>query len=334
MKYVFLMVVCVLGATLCAASTPAFDYQAILTKADGNPFSAGEKATLAFRLLDPRDTIVWTSDTQEVTAGEGGAVRLSVRELEDWPTAYADWMMTDEDLTLEVFVYFGSGENIRVRQRMLPVPTAVYARVAEGAPGDFRMPAGWELRAETGTTAVKSVACSTLEVLGKTTIKGKLEVAQLHMSTPSSTFAGQLPVGSIIPWSGTVASALPNGWAICDGTNGTIDLRDRFLRGAVKGGSDAEKVGGEAMHTLTSSEMPRHAHTFKYAVPGSYNGKPKGYTDKGTDNWPKHRYWYGSETTWGHTSSKAGGGNVETGAANPHENRPSYYALYYIQRIK
>ena len=32
-------------------------------------------------------------------------------------------------------------------------------------------------------------------------------------------------------WSGSIAD-IPNGWVLCNGTNGTPDLRDRFIFGA------------------------------------------------------------------------------------------------------
>lgn len=38
------------------------------------------------------------------------------------------------------------------------------------------------------------------------------------------------PVGTIKIWSGTVAT-IPTGWQLCDGTNGTRDLRNRFVLG-------------------------------------------------------------------------------------------------------
>jgi hypothetical protein len=41
-----------------------------------------------------------------------------------------------------------------------------------------------------------------------------------------------IPPGAILAWSGTIAS-IPTGWAICDGTNGTPDLTDQFIRGAL-----------------------------------------------------------------------------------------------------
>ena len=40
-----------------------------------------------------------------------------------------------------------------------------------------------------------------------------------------------IPKGTIVLWSGTIAT-IPNGWVLCDGTNGTPDLRNRFVVGA------------------------------------------------------------------------------------------------------
>ncbi len=40
-----------------------------------------------------------------------------------------------------------------------------------------------------------------------------------------------VPKGVIVMWSGRIAD-IPPGWALCDGTNGTPDLRDRFIVGA------------------------------------------------------------------------------------------------------
>ena len=44
-------------------------------------------------------------------------------------------------------------------------------------------------------------------------------------------FCGNVPAGGIILWSGNIAS-IPEGWVLCDGSNGTPDLRDRFVVGA------------------------------------------------------------------------------------------------------
>ncbi len=54
-------------------------------------------------------------------------------------------------------------------------------------------------------------------------------------------------VGSIAIWSGLLAS-IPKGWALCDGTNGTPDLRDKFVQGAAAG-MQPGATGGISDHT-------------------------------------------------------------------------------------
>jgi hypothetical protein len=58
-----------------------------------------------------------------------------------------------------------------------------------------------------------------------------------------------VPAGAIIMWSGALSS-IPAGWALCDGTNGTPDLRDRFIMG-VSQGEDPGATGGSTSHYHT-----------------------------------------------------------------------------------
>jgi len=49
---------------------------------------------------------------------------------------------------------------------------------------------------------------------------------------PSTTAAGTtVPTGAIIMWSGSIGS-IPAGYVLCNGSNGTPDLRDRFVVGS------------------------------------------------------------------------------------------------------
>ena len=69
-----------------------------------------------------------------------------------------------------------------------------------------------------------------------------------------------MPTGIIMIWSGT-ASNIPRGWALCDGTNGTPDLADKFVI-AAGAAYPVGAQGGEVEHTLTELEMPAHDHEF------------------------------------------------------------------------
>lgn len=59
------------------------------------------------------------------------------------------------------------------------------------------------------------------------------------------TVVGVVPVGGIVLWSGSIAS-IPAGWSLCNGTNGTPDLRERFVLGA--GTTAVGATGGTTSH--------------------------------------------------------------------------------------
>lgn len=132
---------------------------------------------------------------------------------------------------------------------------------------------------------------------------------------------GDLPKGVIVMWSGAV-DAVPDSWALCDGTNGTPDLRGRFALGA--GSSYAVgSSGGEEKHTLTANELPVHTHGLPIHVSGTN----------------VHEL----TVLEGHRYDVAGTGHPETsvrfypggptGGNQPHNNMPPYYALAYIMKL-
>lgn len=76
---------------------------------------------------------------------------------------------------------------------------------------------------------------------------------------PQGPAGAGMPVGAIVMWAGALAS-VPSGWALCDGQNGTPDLRDRFIMGwtnAVNPGG----TGGSATHTHSDHAALTHSGT-------------------------------------------------------------------------
>ena len=67
--------------------------------------------------------------------------------------------------------------------------------------------------------------------------------------------------GMIVIWNGA-ANAIPTGWALCDGNNGTPNLVAKFVIGAAGSGSyQPGYTGGEATKTLGTANLPSHTHT-------------------------------------------------------------------------
>lgn len=68
-----------------------------------------------------------------------------------------------------------------------------------------------------------------------------------------------IPSGVILLWSGSTSN-IPSGWTLCNGSNGTPDLRDRFVVGA--GNTYAVgATGGANTVTLDATQIPSHTHT-------------------------------------------------------------------------
>jgi microcystin-dependent protein len=89
--------------------------------------------------------------------------------------------------------------------------------------------------------------------------------------TATQILNSAIPPGLIAIWNGEVGT-VPAGWVVCNGSNGTPDLRDRFVIGA--GGSYPRGTTGgsknvtptctftSAGHTLTDAELPAHTHSY------------------------------------------------------------------------
>jgi len=168
-----------------------------------------------------------------------------------------------------------------------------------------------------------------------------------------------IPAGIILAWNGQTA---PEGWALCDGTNGTPDLRGRFIRmfnsteatvalavttkPELKGTSRTitntlimqhgfNDKGGSDSSMLTTDELPSHTHGV--TDPGHIHGYTistgvddhnfsNGGLPSATDSW---NYNGGANTN----NSKTGISIQNTGSGSAHNNQPPYYVLSYIMKL-
>lgn len=81
----------------------------------------------------------------------------------------------------------------------------------------------------------------------------------LREQLPPITIPDSIPKGVIVMWSGTLAT-IPAGWALCDGTNGTPDLQNKFIL-ATSSGINPGATGGANTVTIATANLPSHKHT-------------------------------------------------------------------------
>lgn len=164
-----------------------------------------------------------------------------------------------------------------------------------------------------------------------------------------------VPIGLISMWSGAIQN-IPLGWVLCNGQNGTPDLRDRFIVGAGNKYLIGDTGGFEKVN-LTIAQMPTHSHegsSLDYAgdhshnYEDSYRLEERGYMNSigisGETNVGGERTymtnsngsWKKSSLYWRQNVTKNSGNHThklnikDTGLNEAHENRPPYYALAFI----
>lgn len=147
------------------------------------------------------------------------------------------------------------------------------------------------------------------------------------------------PVGGIIMWSGAI-NAIPQGWKLCDGSEGTPNLSGRFIVGYDAADADYDGIGetgGAKQVQLSEAQMPQHSHTGTAAVPPHKHTLPKTVYSKvgasGDSNTFTNKDNTGAVDVTETMNSPTLSAPVTTankGGSEAHENRPPYFTLAYI----
>jgi len=111
-----------------------------------------------------------------------------------------------------------------------------------------------------------NIGIGTHNPLAKLDVSGSVIATSIQIGSVTNA---HVPRGLISMWSGSIAT-IPTGWAICDGTNTTPDLRNRFVIGAGSTYAVAA-TGGATTVTLVVGNLPAHSHTGTTAASGSHN---------------------------------------------------------------
>lgn len=130
-----------------------------------------------------------------------------------------------------------------------------------------------------------------------------------------------IPAGVVVMWSGS-PTAIPSGWALCDGTQNTPDLRGRFVVGYNRDDADYNgigKSGGNKTATLTTANLPAHTHKAM---------------KRGDDHNLDHSGTFGVlETNYVAEPKGIDIGLGNTGDGQAFDIRPPYYVLAYIMKL-
>lgn len=187
-----------------------------------------------------------------------------------------------------------------------------------------------------------------------TIVDGKRQI-KIGLNTESITM-GSAQYGFIQDFYGNV-NTIPRGWFLCDGTNGTPDLRGMFIVGYDPRDSEYNQVGkngGLKSVTLTESQMPSHTHTGSTSMSGSHShfvAVGEYYNDnnstgvsstnslrtRGDSQGDGHRYQLhgvNKESNSGKSSISGEHSHTivtnTTGGGQAHENRPPFYTMIKI----
>lgn len=136
--------------------------------------------------------------------------------------------------------------------------------------------------------------------------------------------ANAIPSGVIVIWSGSSA-AIPSGWYLCNGANGTPDLRNRFVVGAGSTyavgntGGSADAITVSHTHTISDS-----GHSHNVGIPSRTVGNNATALYSTSDG--------STKSTVTSDSASTGISINSAGASGTNANLPPYYALCYIQK--
>jgi microcystin-dependent protein len=116
---------------------------------------------------------------------------------------------------------------------------------------------------------------------------------------------GGVPSGCILPWYGE-AEIIPAGWVLCDGNNGTPDLRGRVIVGVDASDVDFDTVGKTGGH----KELQSHSHSCGLYALANGTGRALGTSGSAQGS-----------------ASVGSTGNGDSGNLQP------YHCLHYIMKV-
>jgi hypothetical protein len=201
---------------------------------------------------------------------------------------------------------------------------------------------------QTGSSGDPFTVAGTLVSSGQVDITGAFRLdgtagasGQVLLSAGGSntpTWGVTFVAGMIMLWSGSSAT-IPSGWLLCDGSNSTPDLRNRFVVGATSTyavgatGGSANAIVVSHTHTATVATTSLTGTITNQYTAGDTHGSTTGVFSQSSYNVDGD----GGESRPGRTINFDGShthtATISTeGASGTNANLPPYYALCYIMK--
>ena len=203
---------------------------------------------------------------------------------------------------------------------------------------------------------ITGVKTFTQEIIGNINTATKLQTPRKinGVDFDGSSDINTFQAGMIMLWSGSSAS-IPATWYLCDGSNGTPNLIDRFVIGAgstyevgATGGSanavvvshtHTASADSQGSHTHSASTGSSGSHTHAYNRAEGYTGGLGAYAGNGNPNGGTATHYVSTAGAHTHTVEISAAGShghniaVSTnGESGTNKNLPPYYALCYIMK--
>jgi hypothetical protein len=233
-----------------------------------------------------------------------------------------------------MWVFNNATNVVDVTNHMTSLTLGSALPVASGGTGATTLTANNVLLGN-GTSAVQAVAPGS---------SGNL------LTSNGTTWASAAPptsfvTGMIMMWSGTIAT-IPSGWVLCNGSNSTPDLRDRFIIGASQDDAGAAKtnVTGSLTQSGGSKDAIVVSHTHTVSVTGTTNsagvhshtgssGDSGGFFGPNVQGREAGGFTYTTNTAGAHDHTvSASGTTASAGSSGTNANLPPYYALAFIMK--
>lgn len=143
------------------------------------------------------------------------------------------------------------------------------------------------------------------------------------------------PPRVVLPFLGTL-SQIPEGWAVCDGTLTTSDLRGKYVRGVASDLTQPGSVGGQNSYSISGSQMASHSHSGNTGSAGEHRHQ-----------FIKNRFYSGWCCSNGTAYMGGPLGSTGSGGAHSHpdlnlgnsggssavDSNPAYVETLYIQKL-